>query len=131
MRDGRWSWTCRIHVLQHGRTGGADLAGERVALLRVLVDGQPDGRADLVGLDHAAGGEGPHQVVVEDPVHGRAGDGGQRVHRHVAPQLEPDLALDPVGQLHVEAGAIERLGQGVQSLGRSTRRLTQDDPVLS
>ena len=70
-----------------------------------------------------------HEFVAENPVGGRAGDGADRVHRHVAPQLVPDVALNLLGHRRVEARCHERGGQRLDALARLPRRLADNQPI--
>ena len=80
-------------------------------VVRLLVDRDADAGADLFRFFHHTGAEAAHQLVVQHLGAGGPGDGADRVHGHVAPQLEPDVALYPVRQRGFKTGALQQSGQ--------------------
>ena len=118
-----------VGVLQHRGPEAAELAGHRDPLLARLRDRAADARADLGRLRHPAQHEGTHQRVVEDGVAGRAGQRGDRVHRHVAPELVPDVAAHVGARFGLEACAGERRADRVDASRRAAGRLADDQPL--
>jgi hypothetical protein len=101
-----------------------------VALFGGLVDGDAYARADFLGFQHDAVGKGGHQFIVEDAVHGRAGQRADRVGSHIAPELEPDVFLDLVGHWGLEAGFFEQRGK-LQYAGRLVAGRLADDEFVA
>jgi hypothetical protein len=67
--------------------------------------------------------------IVKDAVAVCAGDRADRVHGHVAPQLEPDVALDRGADVRLEAGAPQQVTQRQQAVAAYTGRLPDDEAV--
>jgi hypothetical protein len=72
-------------------------------------------RADGLRLAHHGADEAAHQRVVQDAVAGGAGERADRVHGHVAPELEPHVALDALGHRDVKAGLAAAARQRLQA----------------
>src|SRR5207244_3109493 len=73
------------------RPEGAELRGDGVPVLGLLVDRAADALADRRRLAHRRRAELAHQRIGQHPVTRRPGDRGDRVHGHVAPELVPDV----------------------------------------
>ena len=117
-----------LGVLQHRGAKAAELARESEPFLAGLRDRAADAGADRRGLGHAAQDEVVDQLVVEDRVAQRAGQRRDRVHRHVAPELVPNLAAHVVAGLGLEAGAGER---GADRARRAATRRLAGSPTIS
>ena len=118
-----------LGVLQHRCAKAAELAGHRDPLFARLRDRATDAGTDLGRLRHAAQDEGTHQRVVGDGVGERAGQRGDRVHRHVAPELVPDVAAHIAARFGLKARAGECRADRIDASRRPAGRLTDDQPL--
>jgi hypothetical protein len=118
-----------LDVLQHRRPEGAELRGDRVAILGRLRDRATDAPADRRRFLHARGIEGAHQRVGEHAVTRGAGDRRDRIHRHVAPELVPDVVADVGGVRRVEARVREEIDDFLRALAAPAPRLADDEAL--
>ena len=105
-----------FNVLQHRGFEGPHPTGDGIALLAALTDHATDFLADSRRLRHDVQAKTVDQRIIEDPVAGGAGNGGDRVHRHIAPEFEPDVRLDLFGDHHFHARPGQEGAHDVQSL---------------
>src|SRR5713101_1312597 len=101
----------RLRVLQHGRPERAELARDGIAVLAALADRTPDPLPDRRGLRHDGQRVPVEQRVVQDAVAGRPGQRRNGIHRHVSPELVPDVGLDARGNGRLESGRSKQLRQ--------------------
>ena len=132
-----------FHVLQHGGLERAQAAGDGVAVVRGLVNAAADALANGLGFPHHGAAIGAHQRVVQNLVARCAGEGRHRVHGHVAPQLEPDVALYAPGHGDGKTRLRQQRGHGLHTgaiapvpgclrvrAGLATGRLADDELVV-
>ena len=118
-----------FHILQHRRLERAELARDGVAIFGLLVDGDAQALTDLFRFDHYTGDKAAHQVVVHDQVRRGTGERADRVDRHVAPELEPDVFLNLAGHRRFKAGFFKQRCQLQQAVGFLARWFANDQFV--
>src|SRR5215813_13017087 len=81
-----------------------------------------DCSADSRRLFHHGDGEPAHQWVADDAIGGRRGEQADGVHAEIAPELEPDVALDIEAFPAIETGA--RRSHSARRFSRGVSRLS-------
>jgi hypothetical protein len=119
----------RLDVLQHRGLESTQFERHGVAVFGLLVNRNSQSCPDFLGLQHDARDTGAHQLITQNKVGGRAGQGADRVHGHVAPQLVPDVALNLLGYDRLETGAAQQRGELAHALGLDARRRADDQLV--
>ena len=119
----------RLDILQHRGLESAEFARHGVPVLGLLRDRQTDLLANGLGFQHHGRDKAEHQLVAQDAVGGGARQCADRVDGQVAPQLEPDVALDAGGGFHLNATARQPRGQVLHPRAQAAIGLTQNQTV--
>jgi hypothetical protein len=118
-----------FNVLQHAGLEGPELGGDQVAVFGALGDLAPDLVAQGGGFGHGLGAEVAQQRVRQHLVDGGAGDGGDGVHRHVAPQLVPNVVAHAVAVGGVKAGLGHQVDHGLGARAVPALGLADDEAL--
>ncbi len=119
----------RLHILQHGRLVVAHFGRAIDALFNV--DGELDAKrlGDRLAFQHHRARHGPAAGVGGDHVQRGRGQRADRVERHVAPQLDPQLVADARPHRRFQAGGDHQGGQRVGAGRARAVRLAQAEAV--
>jgi len=106
-----------------------ELARNDVAIFGRLRHFTPDVLADYSGFAHRGGTEIEHQRIGLHAVYRRAGDRRNRIDRHVAPELVPDVVADIRRYRYVEAGIAQQGAKPAGPFCHLSGRFSQNQPL--
>src|SRR5579871_1696157 len=118
-----------LGILQHRGLEDAELPRHFHPRFAALVDLAADAAPDLLRLRHHAQHEDANEIVREDSVGRGAHYRGNGIHRHIAPELIPDIAPHVLTLYDFDAGAGENLGQTANAIRLVALGFAQDQRV--